>query len=235
MLMYPLVLAGVTTLVLTAMIFFVLPQFATVFESLEKPVPPLTQLMLDFSSSVRANWMVVLVGLASLVAILWFGRRATTVRRLYDYATLNWIGIRNATRYLLAGRTFRLLGTMLMSGVPLVEAIRLCRSASKNQYFRDVFERIERDVLNGQGIKGPIADSRFMPLGAAQLVATAERSGKMGDVLKNVGEYYEGEGERYLREIVKIAEPAIIVILGVIVAGVVMSIMLPMLDATTGH
>ena len=73
----------------------------------------------------------------------------------------------------------------------------------------------------------------FLPAGAAQMVLTAERSGKMGEVLKSVGEYYEDEGERYLRDIVKIAEPVVIIFLGVVVAGIVLSIVLPMLDVTT--
>jgi type IV pilus assembly protein PilC len=235
MLMYPLVLAGVTFMVLNAMIFFVLPQFATVFESLEKPVPALTQFMLDTSTFIRSNWVFVIGGFFAVVGAAYGFRKAPVVRRASDYATLYMYGVRNATRCLLVGRTFRLLGTMLMSGVPLIDGIRLCKTAAKNRFFCDVFERVERDVLNGQGIKGPLCEATFMPAGAGQMVATAERSGKMGEVLKNVGEYYENEGERYLRDIIKIAEPAVIVFLGIVVAGIVMSIMLPMLDATTAH
>ena len=235
MLMYPLVLAGVTFMVLNAMIFFVLPQFATVFESLEKPVPAITQIMLDTSSFIRSNWIIVVGGFFAVIGTAYGCRNAAIIRRAWDYTTLHMYCVRNATRCLLAGRTFRLLGTMLMSGVPLIDGIRLCKTAARNRLFRDVFDRVERDVLNGQGIKGPLCEAAFMPTGAGQMVATAERSGKMGEVLKNVGEYYESEGERYLRDIIKIAEPAVIVFLGIVVAGIVMSIMLPMLDATTAH
>lgn len=233
MLMYPMVLCGVTFVVLNALIFFVLPQFATVFETLEKPVPPLTKLLLDLGTFVRGHVVVVLGSFAAVVVGGAVVRKTQFVRRLWDYASLNVVLVRNATRALLTGRTFRMLGTMLMSGVPLVEGIRLCRSASRNQLFRELFTRVEQDVLMGEGLGKTLLAAPFLPVGAAQMVATAERSGKMGEVIKNVGEYYEDQGERSLRDLVKVAEPAVIVFLGVVVAGIVLSIVLPMLDVST--
>jgi type IV pilus assembly protein PilC len=233
MLMYPLVLGGVTFLVLNALIFFVLPQFATVFESLEKPVPPLTQALLGLGVFVKSH-LVLVVGSFFAVVIAAFGsRKAKIVRKAWDYTTLHMVVVRNATRALLTGRTFRLLGTMLTSGVPLVDGLRLCRSSAKNQLFRELFHQVERDVLQGEGLGRTLLAAKFLPMGAAHMVVTAERSGKMGEVLKSVGEYYEDQGERSLRDIVKIAEPAVIVFLGVVVAGIVLSIVLPMLDVTS--
>ncbi len=233
MLMYPLVLAGVTTIVLNALVFFVLPQFATVFETLEKPVPALTQFLLHLGTVLQTHAVVIFGGLFAVLLGAYRLRHATAVRRVWDYATLRLAVVRNVTQALLAGRTFRLLGTMLMSGVPLVEGLRLCCSATKNQLYRELFEQVERDVLNGAGLAGPLLTSQFLPSGAAQMVVTAERSGRMGEVLKNVGEYYEDEGERALRDLIKIAEPAVIMVLGLVVAGIVLSIIVPMLDVST--
>ena len=233
MLMYPMVLCGVTFIVLNALIFFVLPQFATVFESLERPVPPLTQMLLSTGTFVRTNLFAVIGTFVAVVVAAAMARKTQFVRRAWDYASLHFVFVRNATRALLTGRTFRMLGTMLTSGVPLVEGIRLCRSASNNQLFRELFQKVEKDVLMGEGLGRTLLSAPFLPAGAAQMVVTAERSGKMGEVIKNVGEYYEDQGERYLRDLVKIAEPAVIVFLGVIVAGIVLSIVLPMLDVST--
>jgi type II secretory pathway component PulF len=138
-----------------------------------------------------------------------------------------------ATSAICTGRTFRLMGVMLMSGVPLVDAIRLCRLASRNRLFRELFDDVESDVLHGEGLGRRLLASPILPAGAAQMVATAERSGKLGEVLKMVGEYFEDEGERRLREVVKIIEPAVIVLLGVVVAGVALSVVLPLLDVST--
>jgi type II secretory pathway component PulF len=233
MLMYPIVLCSVTFIVLNVLIFFVLPQFATVFEDLEKPVPFITQVLLDLGKFVRSHLLLVLGGIGGSAVGLYLGRNAPVVRRTWDYATLHVAVVRNATRALLTGRVFRLLGTMLSSGVPLVDGIRLCRRAAKNSLFHELFEQVERDVLHGEGLGRPLMNASFLPSGAAQMVATAERSGKMGEVLKTVGEYFEDEGERCLRDLIKLAEPAVIVFMGVVVGGIVMSIMIPMLDVST--
>lgn len=233
MLMYPMVLSGVTFLVLNALVFFVLPQFATVFESLEKPVPPLTKFLLNIGTFVRGHLVLVLGTFFTVIIGAFASRNTRIVRRAWDHATLNLTLVKTATRALLTGRTFRMLGTMLMSGVPLVDGIRLCRSASRNQLFRELFMKIESDVLNGEGLGRTLLSAPFLPAGAAQMVATAEKSGKMGEVIKSVGEYYEDQGENALRNLVKVAEPAVIVVLGVFVAGIVLSIVLPMLDVST--
>ena len=81
----------------------------------------------------------------------------------------------------------------------------MCRSAAGNQLFRELFQQVEKDVLMGEGLGRTLLSAHFLPNGAAQMVVTAERSGKMGEVIKNVGEYYEDEGERALRDLVKIA------------------------------
>lgn len=233
MLMYPIVLCSVTFLVVNALLFFVLPQFAQVFTTLGKPVPPLTGALLALGSFMQEHAVPLIVGLilCTLAGYTW--RNAEIVRRFWDHVTLNMVLVRDATRALLTGRSFRLLGTMLMSGVPLVDGIRLCQRAVKNRLFRELFSEVERDVLHGAGMARPLLAARFLPPGAAQMVVTAERSGRMGEVLKNIGEYYEDQGEQSLRSVVKVAEPAVVVVLGVVVAGVVLSIIIPMLDVST--
>jgi type II secretory pathway component PulF len=233
MLTYPLVLCGVTFLAVNGMVFFVLPQFSKVFEDLGKAPPPLTQMLLTASQFARGNaiWILLAVGAFGFAA---YRMRSTSwVQKWRDSLTLNGAVIRKATRALATGRTFRLLGTMLQSGVPLLDGIRLCRSAARNSLFRALFEQLEREVLQGQGLGKSLIAAPFLPLGAAHMIATAERSGKLGQVLETVGEYYEDEGERHLRELVKVLEPAVIIVLGVIVGIVVLSIVLPMLDVST--
>jgi type II secretory pathway component PulF len=122
---------------------------------------------------------------------------------------------------------------MLQSGVPLLDGVRLCQAAVANAAFRDMFQAVEQELLRGQGMSKPMQEARFLPSGAAQMIATAEKSGKLGQVLLSVGEYFEDEGENHLRDLIKVLEPAIIVGLGGVVATVVMSVMLPLFDAST--
>jgi type II secretory pathway component PulF len=227
---YPIVLISVMFLVLSALIYFVLPQFGTIFAEMEIPAPALTQMLLDASSALRENSLALLAGAAAIVgAGAWLWRRGT-LRSTWDTVTLRAIGIRDVTQALAVGRAFRLMATMLQSGVPLLEALKLCQRSLRNTHYRNLFAKLEEEVLNGRGIGRTLVESPIVPRGAAQMVQTAERTGRLGSVLELVGEFYETEGERKLREVAKLLEPAIIVILGVVVAGVVLAVMLPIFD-----
>jgi type II secretory pathway component PulF len=230
---YPLVLLTVATLVVGALLFFVLPQFAEVFASLGETPPLHTQLLLDGASLLRSHiWQIAIVLVATGYCVWKFGLD-DGVARYWDGVVLSSRLSGTATRALLTGRSFRMLGLMLQSGIPLLEGIRLCRDSVQNRVFSGLFDDMEQSVLNGGGIGEVVSKSDSIPSGAAQMVATAERAGRLGSVMVRVGEYYETEGERQIRDLVKLLEPAIIVVMGVVVAGVVMAVILPLLEIST--
>ena len=235
-LMYPAILLFVALGVLGAMLFFVLPQFDKVFRTLEVPAPAITQFLLDVGHYVRENvWLVALgvAGIAFGIFKLW---SSNGFRRFRDRAVLQTAWIRTGTQSLFTGRVFRMIGSMLQSGVPLLEAIRLCRSSIDNLMFHEMFAEMEAEILAGQGISGALAASGCVPTGAAEMIATAERSGDLGSVMEMVGEFYEDEGERRIRSQMRLLEPAIIVVMGGLVAFVVAAVMLPLFDlSSTTH
>ncbi len=233
MLMYPAVLCSITLVVICSMLFFVLPQFATIFRDMDKPVPPLTGFLLAIGEGLRNHWVLIAVVAGLLISLGILFRKHSRVRRTVDFAILNLHIVKDSMRALIAGRTFRLLGTMLENGVPLLESVRLCRKASGNSLVQEMFESIEREILQGEGMSQCLLNASFLPSGAAHMISTGERTGKLSSVLQSVGEYFEDEGERRLRTLVKMLEPAIIIGLGGVVAVVVLSIILPLLDVTT--
>ncbi|MFQ5734636.1 MAG: type II secretion system F family protein, partial [Planctomycetaceae bacterium] len=232
-LMYPAILLFVALVVVGALVFFVLPQFDKVFKSLSVPAPPTTQILLDLGHGVRSHiWVVLLVAAGAVFGAVrcWSTK---TARRFRDRAMLQTRWVRNGTQALLSGRVFRLVGTMLQSGVPLLEAIRLSRRSVNNALFHELFDDMESEILSGSGIAPVLSRARCVPAGAAELIATAERTGQLGTVMEMVGEFYEEEGERRIRDQVKLLEPAIIVVMGVLVAFVVSSVMLPLFDLSS--
>ena len=236
-LMYPIILAFVAITVVAAMVLFVLPQFATVFRNMGRPAPFLTQLLLDTGEFLRGwIWLLGFLFCLSAFGIVRFWS-SPPFQRLRDRVLLNTHGLRNGVRALLTGRVFRLIGTMLVSGVPFLDSIRLCRRAVGNIYYRDLFDQIEEEVLAGKSIAPILASASCIPGGAAEMIATAERTGNLGIVMEMVGEFYEDEGERRVRDLVRLLEPAIIVVMGVIVAFIVAAVMLPLFDlsSSTSH
>ena len=233
MLTYPAVLLFITCSVVSSMFFFVLPQFSKVFKEMERPVPPLTSFLLSVGTTLQNYWFVILGLLGVMVAAALYARRLPQWRYSIDYIILNGFFVREASRPLMAGRIFRLMGTMIQNGVPLLDTVKLSQRATKNVYYRDMFRRMEKDILEGRGIGPTVAAVTFFPTGAGHMLETGERSAKLAFVLQTIGEYYEKEGEQKLRWFVKLLEPVMIMGLGGVVGTVVMSIVLPMLDITT--
>jgi type II secretory pathway component PulF len=230
---YPLVLSTVSLGVLCGLVFFVLPTFAGIFGDYDIPLPVLTQTLIDLSSELRARFYIYIpLFAASIVAFVMF-KRSGLGRRLWDAFLLNTIVIREASRTLLAGRAFQLLGIMLESGVPLLDGLRMTRAAMRNIYFKELFDALENDILNGRGMGDTLARTRFLPPAAAQMIRTGEKTGSLSMVTQTLGEYYEEEGEVKLRELATILEPAIIIVMGLVVATIVLSVMLPMFDFAT--
>jgi type II secretory pathway component PulF len=233
LLAYPVVLSVVAGAVVLGLMFFVLPQFSGVFAQFDMDLPWITQCLLAMSDELRARWWLWIGLVAAAVAGLTGFRRHPVGRRMVDRFVLHaaWIG--EVARSLMTGRAFHLLGIMIESGVPVVEALRLTRSSLGNSLFRQLFENLERDVLNGRGLSEALTAAPFVPSGAAEMVATAERTGTLGSVAQVIGEYYEEEGETRLRELTAMIEPLIIVGMGLVVACIVLSVMLPMFDFAT--
>ena len=232
---YPALLLVVTGGVLMAMILFVLPQFAEVYKTMNAPPPWFTQILLDIGMGVRTYWWGVLIGSAVLltaIVLFWRSQRGKVFR---DHFLLQGMLLGPIFKAILAGRALRLVGNMLESGVSLMEALQLASNASGNIMLKRMFGRIEEEVLAGRTISQVLIQSPYVPEGTGEMVATAEATGQLANVLQTVGEFHEAEGEQALRDGVKILEPVIIVGLGVVVAGVVLAVMLPLLDLSTSH
>lgn len=230
---YPVILIAVSGAVMAAMIFGVLPKFGEVFSTLGRPIPASTALMLEVGTWARANGLIVAGTLAAAVFGLWHMRRHPRLRRGLDRALIYGPLIRSAYRPLATGRLFRLLGSMVHGGVPLLSAVQLTRQTTANSFFADLLQEVEDDILEGDLASRALAAADFLPPEAAQMVATAERTGRLAEVLTDCGDFYEEEGARVLRKLVLALEPVIILGMGVLVAGIVLSVMLPLLDISS--
>lgn len=230
---YPLVLLSVTSLVMLAMVFFVLPQFGGIYKSSNAKTPLVTQLMLDGAELARGYWWLLL-GLAITMAIAgWKWLQSSSGRACVDFWLLHLPILRSICGPLLSGRMFRLQGAMLSSGVSMIEVLELTKKSVSNRCFRDLVCQIEESVVAGEGMAAPLRSHSFIPDEAADMIATAEANGQLGNVLQTVGEFYESIGENKLRDAVKIAEPAIIVAMGLVIGAIVLSVMLPLLDLSS--
>ena len=233
LLIYPALLATVSCVVITALITFVLPQFAEIFAQYDTPLPALTRGLLFIANEFRARWWFWIPLAAAAIAGVASLRYTARGRRYRDTFLLRGIGIRDVCQKLIAGRVCRLLGLMIESGVPLLDSLRLVGKSTKNVLYRELMDELVDGVTNGQALTASLKDSELFPGSATEMIGTAERSGKLGEVLRMVGAYLEEEGESSARSVVSSLEPIITVVMGVIVAVVVLSVMLPVFDLAT--
>ncbi|MEM9186471.1 MAG: type II secretion system F family protein [Planctomycetota bacterium] len=233
LLVYPVLLAVVSVVVITALVVFVLPQFAGIFEQYDTPLPWITQALLAVANELRERWWAWAPLAGLLVAGLISLRFTEAGRRLFDRVMVEGIGVGKVSQKLIVGRMCRLMGLMIESGVPLLEALQLVGLSTRNSVYRDLVDELEEAVLNGQGMTATLSNSPVFPAAATEMIGTAERSGKLGEVMRMIGAYFEEEGEASARSVVSALEPLITVVMGVIVAVVVLAVMLPVFDLAT--
>ncbi len=233
LLVYPILLAAVSTVVITCLVMFVLPQFAEIFEQYETPMPAITQVLLGVADELAVRWwlwipLVVGGGAAAVSA-----RFTEQGKRFYDRLLVQGAGIGKVSQKLAVARMCRLMGLMIESGVPLLESLQLVGKSMKNFVYRDLIGELEDAVVNGRGMTQCLEESDVFPAAAAEMIGTAEKSGKLGEVLLMVGAYFEEEGEASARAAVSALEPLITVVMGVVVSVVVLAVMLPVFDLAT--
>ncbi|WP_372894819.1 type II secretion system F family protein [Stieleria sp.] len=230
---YPVILIAAASVVMTALILGVLPQFGRVFESTGRPVPASTQFLLDVGTFGREYWMVLFpVGIAGIVALVMLRKHPLIqgpIGKLLLYAPM----IKDAYRPLIAGRYFRTIAAMVRGGVPMLQAVRLTRDTVQDRSWHDLLDRVEANLIDGLSASDALATADFLPTEATQMMATGERTGRVAEVLDDIGRFYEQEGGRKIKRLVIALEPVIILVMGVFVAGIVMSVMLPLLDVST--
>lgn len=233
LLVYPILLMGVSTGVIGVLLVVVLPKFSKLFSDYDMPLPWITEMLIAIAGELTARWWLWLPALGAVVALAVAMPATSAGRRVWDRALLHAPLIGEVSRALLLGRTCRLIGMLMSSGVPLLDSVRLARKATKNVLYQQLFADIEDAVVNGRTFASALATSAIVPPSAIEMLSTAERSGKLAEVARLVGAYFEEEGEARARQTISMVEPLITVVMGAVVATVVLAVMLPVFDLSS--
>jgi type II secretory pathway component PulF len=233
LLTYPILLTVISGSVIATLVVVVLPRFAEIFSEYQTTLPAMTNVLLGASLEIKARWWLWGPLAAAAIGGLVSWRATERGRRAFDSLMINGAIVHSVTRPLLIGRTCRMIGLLLQSGVPLLEALRLCRHAVGNRVYKDLLAALADSVVNGQGMAPPLEHADIVPMGAREMLVTAERTGNLGDVAAMLGSYFEEEAETRMRSLVRLLEPMITVVMGLVVALVVLAVMLPIFDLST--
>jgi general secretion pathway protein F len=230
---YPIVLAFVASFVVMALMIWVVPKVVEQFDTVGQTLPLLTRIVMGISGFLASYWWAILIGLGIVGFIIWRALQDEAIRLRFDTAWLRLPLLGRLTRDLHAARMARTLSTMVASRLPLLEGLTLTGQTINNRRLRLASDEIVEAVRGGGSLSAALRRTGMFPPLLVYLAASGESSGQLDAMLERAADYLEREFDGFTATALSLLEPAIIVIMGVVVAAIVLSILLPILQLET--
>lgn len=224
---YPTIMAvlavGVTIFLLT----YILPKFEPLFTKKGVKLPAPTIVMMAASNVLIDYWPAWIALAVGLVLTWFFGRRTPAGRKVIDWLLISMPIVGPMCRKVIISRSLRTLGTMVASGVSMLEAIRLTAEVAGNFYYEQVWLRVLEEITQGNRIVESLRHEKLMPPTLVQMIGAGEETGKLDTVLARVSGYYDREVETSLKATTSLIEPLMICAMGFIVGGIALGLLMP--------
>jgi type IV pilus assembly protein PilC len=227
-LMYPISVLVVAFVVVAVIMIFVIPAFKQVFTSFGADLPAPTLLVMHISEIFVAWWWLIFGGIGgSVYFFMQAWQRNEKVQRVMDRLLLRMPIFGALVEKSCIARWTRTLSTMFAAGVPLVEALDSVGGASGNSLYADATEKIQQEVSTGTSLTAAMTNANLFPTMVLQMCAIGEESGSVDHMLGKAADFYEAEVDEMVAGLSSLMEPIIIVILGSVIGGIVVSMYLP--------
>jgi general secretion pathway protein F len=227
---YPALMMLVAVTMMLGIFTFVIPKLAKVFESMNKPMPPITKFMISFSDLLVSYWYVFVI--AGIVFAIFFKRWVSTTRgrESWDTFVLKTPIFGPLIRMVAMTRFASTMSTLLGSGVPILTAMAITRNLVSNVPIARAIANARENITEGQSITEPLRKSGEFPPMMIHMIAIGEKTGELPGMLTNVAETYEEQVNGKVEAMTSLLEPMMIIIMGLMVGGIVMSVFLPLMD-----
>ena len=230
-LLYPVVLAGLTVVVLIFLLTYFIPKFSRIFEEFGSNLPALTRAVI-FASDVVKNYGIFLA-IGAVVGVVAVRRAMDSEagKRAFERAVLGVPVLGNVIAHFALVRFTRMLGTLLGAGVPLVASLKVAKEAIGNQTLADTVSHAIEEVQRGTAMSKALATGgRLFPPSVIEMVAVAEETGRLDKELVRLAGAYEADLDRQLRMLVALAEPALLFMMAAVIGTVVVGMLLPVFN-----
>jgi len=227
---YPSVIVVVAAGVTFGMLTFIVPVFAKMFGGLNAELPMPTQYVLAISHFLQDNILFLIVGsIASVVGLLWW-KKTPTGALLFDKFMLMTPIFGNLIRKSAVARFTRTLGTLLSSGVSIIEAMEITAKTAGNVVIANAINKSVLSIAEGDTITGPLKESGVFPPMVTQMISVGEKTGGLDDMLSKIADFYDEEVDEAVTALTSVIEPIIIVFMGIVIGGILIAMYLPMFD-----
>ena len=236
---YPVGVLSIAGGVIILLLWKVVPIFATLFAGLGVDLPLPTKIVIAMSNFVGSIFglLIVVVGAGAVIAIkVWYG--TTQGRYVIDSIVLKLPVLGILMRKIAVARFTRTLGTLIASGVPILEGLDITARTAGNAVVERSLQQVRKSLEEGKSLTEPLKDSQVFPGMVTQMIAVGEQTGAMDAMLQKIADFYEEEVDAAVKDLLTALEPIMIVFLGVVVGGVVISMYLPLfslIGKLSGH
>jgi type IV pilus assembly protein PilC len=225
---YPTVILVFALIVVTGMIWFIVPVFAGMFSQLGGKLPALTQLLVDANYVISTYWWIIFPSIFGTVFGVKSYKKTENGRKVFDQLMLKIMIVGPLIQKVAISRFTRTLGTLVSSGIPIIQAIEITAKASGNYVVEQALENVKNSVKEGETISKPLANSPIFPPMVVQMISVGEETGALDAMLEKIADFYDTEVDAAVDTLTSMIEPLVMVVLGGAVGVILLGLYMPL-------
>ena len=225
---YPAAVITVAVVIVSFIMIFIIPKFKEIFVGFGVELPPPTVLLIACSDWMMSYWYMLFIGPIAFVIFIKIVKKNKTGAYVVDWLSLRIPLIGKILHIGTIARVTRTLGTLIASGVPILEGLLIARNTAGNTVFVRAFDNIYTAIREGETIAVPLRESRIVDDMVVNMVDVGEETGALDDMLYKVADVYDEEVEVRVESLVSLLEPLMVVVLGLIVGFIVIALFMPL-------
>jgi type IV pilus assembly protein PilC len=227
---YPGVILSVAVIAIGVLLLFVIPVFKEMFASVGMALPLPTRVVIALSEFLQSYWYMVAGGIAAAIWLIKRYYATNDGRRQIDGLLLKLPVLGDVLRKSAVSRFTRTLGTLISSGVSILEGLEITAKTAGNRIIQDAIMESRASIAGGESIAAPLQKSQVFPPMVISMIAVGEQTGGLDEMLSKIADFYDEEVDAAVSGLLAMMEPVMIVFLGVVVGGMVVSMYLPIFD-----
>ena len=232
-LVYPAILLSLAVVIVSIIVLKVVPAFADFYSTFDRELPLITRVIVLVSAVVRREALLIVLGGAAFAAAVAAWLRRPGQRERFDALLLRLPGVGPTARKFATSQLARTLGTLLGGGIPLVNAIEIAARSVGNRSMAAAMEVVGQRVREGESFAGALAGRRVFPDVAVKMAEVGEATGALQEMLNSLADFYDEEIETDLGRFVTIIEPALLVIMGIVIAALLLALYMPVFQLSS--
>jgi type IV pilus assembly protein PilC len=227
---YPVVIISVAVIAIAVLLIFVIPTFESMFASVNMELPLPTRVVISASKLLTGWWWAIIGGIGAVAFMARQYYMTPDGRKMVDGAMLNAPVLGDLLRKSAVSRFTRTLGTLISSGVSILDGLEITAKTAGNRVIHDAVMQSRASIAGGETIAGPLEASKVFPPMVISMIAVGEQTGGLDEMLSKIADFYDAEVDVAVSALLSLMEPIMIVVLGVVVGGMVVAMYLPIFD-----